>query len=180
MVFLCAAPVFAAETAAEAEAGWGVWETVGRFFNLFLLFGGLIYLVRKPAGAFFEQRRQEIHRKLAEAARRLREAESKIQEIELRMNRIEEQLAEIRARSEQEILDEAHRLEELARQESEKILAVARREVDGMVKSAQKELRRYAGKLSVELAGDIIRKNIDQNDQERMLKKFVSEVEAIR
>ena len=177
---LFSATVFAAESPEKTEAGWGVWETIGRFFNLFLLFGLVIYFARKPMVAFFEKRRQEIGQKLAEAARRLQEAESKIREIEQRMQHIEEQLAEIRTRSEQEIRDENRRVEESARQESEKILAVARREIEGMVKSAQKELRRFAGKLSVDMAGDMIRTNINQSDEEQMLKKFVSEIEAVK
>ncbi len=160
--------------------GWGVWETVGRFFNLFLLFGVIIYFIRKPLLSFFENRRREIQQKLGEAERRKQQAESKLREVEQRIANIEQELLSIRKRAEQETIEEGRRMAEASRQESEKILAVARREIDGMLKAAQKELRIYAGSLSVSLAQEMIEKNINAKDQERIFNKFLSEMESMK
>jgi F-type H+-transporting ATPase subunit b len=179
-VFFCLsqiAPVLASEPASE---GWGVWETVGRFFNLFLLFGIIIYFIRKPLAEFFENRRREIQQKLAEAEQRKQDAESKLSEIEQRVANIEQELSLIRQRAEQEILDEGRRMEEGNRQETEKILAVARREIDGILRTAQKELRNYAGSLSVSLAEEMIKKNINDKDQRLIFQKFLEEMESMK
>lgn len=177
LVFMTS-PVLAAEEA--AEKGWGIWETVGRFFNLFLLFGVLIYFVRKPLGEFFDNRRRETGQKLAEAQRQLEEVERKIVEIEGRMSRIDQEIDAIGRKSQQEVEDEARRVEESTRLESKKILAVAQREVDGALKAAQKELRRFAGSLSVGLAEEIIRRDIGSADEERLFSSCVGKMESMK
>ena len=174
LILSWASPVLAAE---ESEAGWGLWETVGRFFNLFLLVGILVYFVRRPLVGFFENRRAEIKQRMTEADARHREADGKIREIEERMARLEQDLGEIRRRAEAEMQEEARRLEDSSRRESEKILVVAGREIDGMVRVAQKELRQYAGSLSVGLAEEMIRRELGPADQERILDGFVSQME---
>lgn len=180
--FLASAAIWALPVlAAEEEGGkWGIWEPIGRFFNLFLLVGVLVYFVRKPLGAFFENRRREIKEQLAQAEIRRREAGEKVKEIEQRMQRIEEDLAALRERARQEIVDEAARVEESARQQSEKILSVAHREIDGILKNAQKELKRYAGSLSVDMAEGMIRKEVGSADHERIFESSIHEVEKMK
>ncbi|MBI4455466.1 MAG: hypothetical protein HY644_06155 [Acidobacteria bacterium] len=165
---------------AEAETGWGIWDTIGRFFNLFLLFGVLIYFVRKPLGMFFENRRHEIEQKLIEAQRRHEEAEAKLREIEESIHSIEQEISEIRQRTQQEIQSELQRLEESSREEAAKIISVAGREIDGMLRAAQKELLRYAGSLSVNLAQEMIRESITPGDQERIFNRFIDHMESLK
>ena len=170
-----AAPVLAAEAEGEG-AGWGILDTVGRFVNLFILGGILVYFVRKPLLEFFETRRSEFSRQMVESDERRREAESRIQEVERRMNSLDQEIASIRTQSDTEMEEEARRLEQLARQESEKILSTASREIDGMVKAAQKELRRYAGTLSIGMAEETLRREVGPADQERIVKTLVSQI----
>lgn len=172
-----AAPVLAAE---EGAKGWGIWDTLGRFFNLFLLGGTIFYFVRKPVAAFFENRRRDLQRQLAEAQKRRQEAEDRLRGIEQRMYQIEKELTAIRRKAEQETAEDARRVEESSRQESEKILSVARREIDGILKVALKDLRRYAGTLSVDLAEEMIRKSMTGADQERIFDSSVGELEKIK
>lgn len=179
-LFCCLAfttPLLAAE---EAGHGWGAWDTVGRFFNLFLLGGIIIYFVRRPLALFFESRRREAKEKIADAQRRHQEAAGMVREIELRMGQIEQEVAAIRQAAQQEMRDETRRLEEATRQEGEKILAVARREIDGMVRTAHKDLRRHAASLSVSLAENMIRGQIGRDDQERILDSCLREMEGLK
>lgn len=178
-LFCCLAfttPLLAAE---EASHGWGAWDTVGRFFNLFLLGGIIVYFVRRPLAAFFESRRREGKEKIADAQRRHQEAAAMVREIEQRLSRIEQEVAAIRQAAQQEMQDEAGRLEEATRQEGEKILAVARREIDGMVRTAHKELRRHAASLSVSLAEEMIRGEIGRDDQKRIFDDCLREMEGV-
>lgn len=89
-------------------------------------------------------------------------------------------------RKQLEILQEAQRLKDdivgqakkSAAAEAQKILDAARLVAEQTKKEAEVQMRRQVGKLSLEIAGKVIRQNLDGNKaQEEMVEKYLDELE---
>src|SRR5947208_14319689 len=80
-VFLC---LLVPEVVWGAEAGqqkWGVFLTLGRFFNLAVVVGILMWVARKPLARFLVSRPQSIEEQLSEGKKVGRGAEDQLAEI---------------------------------------------------------------------------------------------------
>ncbi len=88
--------------AAAEGSGWGWLETIGRWVNLIILFGGIYLVIRKPAAHFFEERRSAIRKEMEEARKARDAAEEKLASITGRLENLDDELAQIRAQAEKE------------------------------------------------------------------------------
>lgn len=166
--------------ASEGMAGWGWWETIGRWINLAVLLGIIFYYTREPVGRFLASRRSDIHRELEEARQARDEAQSRLDEMEARMQNLDEELGEIRAQSLIEAEKERDRVLEQAKLEAEKIVATAEREIAGMTRAAREELKRYAADLSLELAEKKLKSRVTPEIHQKLMRQFFSEVKERR
>jgi F-type H+-transporting ATPase subunit b len=162
--------------AAEGEGGWGWLATAGRWFNLLLIIGILVYALRKPLPAYFTQRRQSIQDEIEEANKVRDEAEAKLAEVDSRMKALDSELADIRSQARQNAEAERQRLLEEARQDGEKIIAAAEREVGNLRRHAREELKQYASHLALEMAEEQIRQSIGDEDEERVVERFFAQL----
>src|SRR5262245_59363019 len=167
--------------AAESEGGgdkWGMWLTIGRFFNLAVLIGVLIWVGRKPLQSFYANRTATIQRQLREAQEARRQAEARLAEIEGRMRHLDDEVAALRAVAAEQAEQEYVRLLEAAQHDAEKIVERARREIDGLTRAAQVELRTQAAELAVRLAEERIRTEINDDDRKRLFQRFVATLQS--
>lgn len=168
IVFLSlSVPLFAA-----VESKWGWIETIGRWFNLAVLFGVIIYFVRKPLADFFRKRRDDILTQLEEANRARLEAEKKLAAIEAKMENLEAEVEEIHKDARAEVEAERQRILRQAEAEAERIVRFAEREIEVLTRAARRSLKAYAVDLSVELAADKIRAKIDDRVEEQVVERF--------
>jgi F-type H+-transporting ATPase subunit b len=177
LLILGAAAFPEAAFAAEAANKWGIWRTVvGPFFNLFFVAGVLVWALRKPMATFFSQRTRAIQDQLAEAQEARRAAEAKVAEIESKMGRLDEELKEIKQNAEKEAQEEYARMNATAEHDVQKIVDRARQEIEGLTRAAQKELKAHIAELSVQMAEEKIRAEINDADRGRIFTKFVTKL----
>ena len=148
--------------------------------NLAIFLGILYYLLRKPTRDFFRQRFIEIRAALERAAKEKTAAESKLAEIDTRLNRLDAELAEMRAQTEGEAAAERERIEAAAREDAEKLRALAQREIEAAKKTALVELRQFAAEKSVELAEQIIRRELTPADDARLFQRLGEEIQRAK
>jgi F-type H+-transporting ATPase subunit b len=160
-------------SAAGEEAGWGWIETIGRWFNLLILFGVIFYFARKPVSQFLTSRREGIGKEIEEAHAAREEAENKLASMEARMRDLESELEEMRRQAQAEAELEKRRIVDQASEESEKIIAVAGREIEGLTRAARQNLRDYAVELSMEMASRKIAVEMDKETQNRVIDRFL-------
>jgi len=162
--------------AAEEGNKWGIWLSIGKFFNLFLVIAVLVWVGRKPLLSFFAGRTQAIREQLAEAQKARMEAEKKLAEIESRMSRLDDEMREIRAAADREASEEYERLLAATEQDANKIIERSRQEIEGITRAAQKELKIQVAELSVKMAEEKIRGEITEADRERIFSRFVTKL----
>lgn len=145
--------------------GFEAWK----FFNLFVFVGILVYFIRKPLGDSFKQRREAIRVDLVEAQKQRDAATAKLEEAETRLQKLDTEAAQIKEKSLREAEAEAVRITEQTQTDVAKLRENATREVASATQNAKQELKKYSAEESIKLAEDIIRKNMNTEDANRLV-----------
>jgi len=151
-----------------------------RWINLFLLVGGLAFLLRKPLGQFFAQRSASIRRSLEEGRKALEASEAQLRAVEEKLQRLEEELAAFRNSAARDMEAECERLRQATAGDAAKILQTARAQMETATKAAKLELRLYAAQQAVELAQQLIRERLDDASRRRLVEQFLAKLDATR
>lgn len=163
---------------AEGEHGSDVVGMIARFVNFAILAGTLVYLLRSPLAGYLADRSSQIRRDLVNAADMTQAAAAQIEEIDRKMKALPGELEALRKQGAQEILLEESRILAAAAAERDRLLEQARREIDMQVKIAERELVSHAADLAVGVATERIKKNITDNDQKRLVDRYVQQLKS--
>lgn len=171
ILLLCLLPI-PGYAAAEGESGWGWYETIGRWINLIVLFGVLVYFTREAIRKFFSNRREGIQVAISKAEKAREDSERELASMKETMESLDQELKNLReeARAESEI--ERKRIIEQAEKDALKIIASAEREIGGLTRAARQDLRAYAAELSIELAKERIKNELDDETREKIVDRF--------
>lgn len=172
-----------AEASKEAAEGHGMklfrkWLIPGwlvevlRWSNFVILFGLIAWLLRKPAGRFFEARTRAILQSIETGRRNRDEASARMQDIERRLQGLETEIAQLRAAADAEGRAERDRLARSTADEAAKILAQAEQEIEALGRAAQSELKSYAAALAVQLAEQRIRQRMTPELQAELMREY--------
>lgn len=171
LLLVCAAFAMA-EGAEGGEDGLAVWK----WANFVVLALGLGYLMAKGLPPLFASRTKAILKDMVESKQIHQDADRRAADVERRLAAIDGEIAALKHESQQETDEEADRLAKHTAAEIARIQAQAEREISDAGKTAQKELRRYAAGLAVDLAARKISSRMTPAAQERLVRGFVREL----
>jgi len=160
------------------EGGRGLVDVIARVVNFGILAGTLFYLLRSPLRGYLVDRTTQIRKDLVDAAETRRAAAAQIEDIDRKMKALPGELEALRAQGAQEIAAEEARILAAAAAERDRLLAQARREIDLQVKVAERELVAHAADLAVGVASERIKANITDDDQERLVDRYVKQLKS--
>ncbi|MGH9845520.1 MAG: hypothetical protein ACREEM_42965 [Blastocatellia bacterium] len=159
--------------------GGGVHPGISKAVNLAVFLGVLYFLVRKPAREFFANRFALVRATLEHAAREREAATAKMVELEARLNRVGDELKNINSRTEAEAAAERARIEAETKQDIEKIKLNAKREIESARQVAMTDLREFAAGKSVDLAEQLIRREIKPEDDAKLVKRMAEAMSTL-
>jgi F-type H+-transporting ATPase subunit b len=148
------------------------WRTL----NFVILVGFLVWLGGNRIKEFFVDRRENIKNSLSDALAAKEEAEKKYKELSDKLEKATGEISEISDMIKAQGLAEKEKIIEDAKKASEKLKEDAQRRVEQEFKKASNQLRAEAVALSVEVAGDILKKNITTEDHENMVRDYLDKV----
>jgi len=157
-------------------SGGGVHPAIAKAVNLALFLGVLYYLLRKPIKGFFSARLADVRKTLERAARDKDEATQKMAELDARLNRLDADIAGIKAQAERESVAERERIQVETQREMEKVRATAVREIDAARQIALADLKEFTANKSVELAEQIIRRELTPEDDRKLVERAGQEM----
>lgn len=173
-VALTAAAALAAEHGGEEAATMKDW--IWRVLNFSIILGVLIYFLAKPLRNFLNKRIKDVEESLAQARSAREEAMKRLSDVEAKLK---DKDAELKALLEV-AQDNGKKEKELLAQEggrmTEAILASAKENIDSELIKAKEALRREAALMAVELAEKMVREKIKKEDQERIVREYISKV----
>ncbi len=147
-----------------------------KLINLIVFLTVLYLLLRKPAREFFRQRLASVRETLDKAAREKKEATAKMAELDARLNRLDADLAGIKAQSDREAAAERARMDAETKKDIEKVREMAGREIEAAKLVAMADLREFAATKAVDLAEQMIRREMTPADDARLVKRVGEEM----
>lgn len=163
------------EESHEAGHGFlGLPNLVWQVTNLVAFLSLLWYFLRKPTAEFFGNRRAEVANALAKAEDDTKRAEALAAQLEKRLADIETELANLRETARKDAEAEHAALLKQTEEDAARFLARASTDVDNRVRAARAELTAYAGDLAVEVARELLAKNVTPEDEKRLVAEGVA------
>jgi len=175
LVFLPAL-VFASGGEGHADSGVLLKDFLYRCFNFALMVGLLAYFVTKPIRNGLKSRTAMIEKTLADAKSAQEAAEAKHLEYSEKLAKATEEIAGIAASIRREGELERDKIIAAAKEMASKIEQEAENKASGVVAKARVELREEASRLAVELAEDMLKKQISADDQKRLVDEYMQKV----
>jgi F-type H+-transporting ATPase subunit b len=172
LLFCLAAGLALAEGKEGGEDSLQIWK----WANFTLLAGALGYLMVKALPPMFAARTEAITKDMVESQKISEDANRRAAEVDRRLAAIETEIAALKIDSQQETAAEAARLAHHTAAEIARLQAQAEREISDAGKTAQKELRRYAAGLAIDLASQKISSRMTPGIQDRLVRGFVRDL----
>ena len=167
-----------AEGHEAAKTFLGVPIVVWQLANLATFLALLWYFLKKPVAEFFGGRRVEVAKALAKAEEDRRRAESLAAELSARLASIETELAKLRDGARKDAEAEHAALLVQTEEDAARLVARTSADVENRVRAARAELTAYAGDLAVDLAKELLRKNVTPEDEARLVKDGLARLSA--
>lgn len=153
------------------------WTLLWSFINFTILAGLLAYFAAKPLKEFFINRHRVVKEDLEGAERSKKEAEERHQEYQKKLSEIEQELVKLQRSFKEEGEKERGRVLEEAERSGRRIRKEVQAIAEGEVQKARKLLQDEAAELTVRVAEDILKKEINYQDQERLVKDYLERME---
>lgn len=157
----------------------GLHPAIPKAVNLTVFLVVMYLLVRKPAREFFTARLAAVRTMLDRAAKEKAEAEAKINELNARLSKLDAEVAEIHAQAQREAVAESARLKAEAQADADKLRAIAKREIEGAKQAALVQLREFTADKAVELAEQMIRRELTPQDDAKLLQRVGEELSKV-
>jgi len=167
-------PFFATGGLMTPDPGLIIWTAL-TFLGLLFLLGKTAW---KPIVDGLDRRENAIRESLEEAKKAREEALELVerQKSELSAARDEAQKIIERGKAQAGVMRDE--IVAKARTEADRTLEAARREIDVQIGQAREDLRREVVGLSVEVAGKVIERSLEDEDHRRLADEFLREVKS--
>jgi F-type H+-transporting ATPase subunit b len=175
-VLLTVLDVHAATGGDGGSSGKDWVDFAWRVVNMIVLVGFLYWLLAKKIKEFFVGRQEGIKSSLEQARIAKEEAEQKYKEYTDKLGKATEEIAGITNMIRAQGLAEKERIIEDARKVAEKMKEDTQARVEQELKLAGNLLRAEAVKLSVEMAEELLKRNITAADHDAMVKDYLDKV----
>lgn len=163
----------------EAEGGHSTekWIDLGKkTFNFVVLIGLLYWLLAAKIKDFFVGRRAEIKENIEKAAQRKAEAEKKFREYSEKLDKASLEIDNIYEMIKAQGVAEKQKIIEDAERTAKKMKEDAQARIEQETKKATDMLKAQAVQISVQMAEEILKKNITQEDHAKMVKEYIDKV----
>lgn len=158
------------------EGGQNWRDFAYRTMNFAIMVGLLVYLLKKPIKDFFVSRRESIRKTLAELEQKKLEAEKQCAEYKAKLAALDKETEKIVAEYIEEGEIEKRKIIAEAEKQAEYVKQQAKIAIQQEMKSARESLQEEVAELSAATAEDILKKNIQSEDQERLIREFTMKV----
>jgi F-type H+-transporting ATPase subunit b len=165
---------------ASGEGGGFSMDVIWQIIAFVLLAIFLVKVLKKPMLAFLIKRKEEIKNSLDQAKKKEMEAQRLLGEWEKKLEFMSREITELHQSIQLEGDAERRRIIDRAQEEGARIRKQAQVIAEQEVKKAQASLKKEMVNLSVELADNLLKKAIQPQDQERLVKEYIGKMKEIR
>ena len=161
-----------------SSTGRQLYDLVMRIINFVILFGVLIYFLRKPARSFIENSIETIRKLITDAEETRKIAQAKIKEAEEKLAGLSREVEELMEHAREESEAEKARVLSEAEEAVKKLKRDASLAIQQELKKSQEELRNEVAEIAVTIAREIIQENIQEKDHTRFIAEYLEKLEV--
>lgn len=165
-----------AEGASHGVSSAKIWDLVWRTLNFAVLFIVLFIVLKKPLSQALGGRRENIANTLADLEQKKSEAEAKFKELEIKLGDLKTERDQILAEYIKSGEAEREKIISGAQEMAERIRQQADIAIQQEIKKAKDELTREIAELSASMAEDLVKKSINEEDQQRLVAEYLNKV----
>ena len=165
-----------AAQAAHGGSSEKLWDLLYRTICFAVVFLVLFFLLRKPLPKFLSDRRATIKRELEELEKKKAEGETMLADFKKKVQEIEGQRQAVIAEYIKEGEAEKAKIVEQAKLTGQRIEEQARWTIQQEIKKAKMELQAEVADLATAMAEDVIRKNMNEDDEKRLVDEYIEKV----
>ena len=151
-----------------------------KFINLAIFLGVAFFILRRRLADALQARREGIRQELLQAQMERDEALARLAEAEALLAHLDADVAKVREQSLAEAEEERQRIRIATDHELEKLKQQAQRDIETAGKVARQELRRFLAERSVQIAKESILKDINADDDVRLIGTSLAELRGSR
>ncbi|MCE2451626.1 MAG: F0F1 ATP synthase subunit B [Nitrospinae bacterium] len=166
----------AAEAGAHAKA-FSFTEELFKLVNTLIVVGILYKVAYHPIRNFLKDRREGIRKALEESRAAREEAEKELAEQRSKVADLEAELVRVREQGEKERTAMRERLEEEQENQAQRLLEQTRTTIELEASKARADLQNQAASLALNLAEEMLRKDLGEADQERFVENYLAKLE---
>lgn len=166
-------PIIARASNEAHEGGGGGLDMLWKIVNFVILVVAIVIVWKKFIGKMLNKRGEDIKRAMEDARAAKEAADKKAAEYSTKLSMLDTRIAELHKQLEAE--GEADKQKILAEAEAavEKILEQAKLTAEQEVRKAKAEIKREAAEIAVELTREILSKELNPADQEKLVKGYL-------
>jgi F-type H+-transporting ATPase subunit b len=157
-----------------------LWDMGLKLLNVSVLGFIAFWFLSKPISGLIDARSQKVRQELEEAKAGRREAEERLQAFKAKLSKLDAEIENLQKQTSAEIDKEQELLLKEAQQAAEHIRRHARDTIRQEVLKARAELHTQAATLAVKLAEELVQKNINPEDHNRLVGEYLKEMEAAK
>ncbi len=150
-----------------------VWSLIFTWANLLILFLILKKILFKPIKNIIDQREKEVSDMYENADSAQKNAESLEKEYREKLNSAKEEARTIVSEAAKSAELESESIISDAKKKAELILKNADEQIETDKRRASSELKKDIASIAVSIAEKVIEKNINQEDNERLIEDFI-------
>jgi len=160
----------------SAHGASKVWDLLARFINFGILAVAIVFLARKPVKSFFSSRSEKIKKEFDELELRKQQAQAQLEEIGKKLAQMEQERKKVIAQFMKEGEAEKEKIIESARALSARIEEQSKLTIKQEIQQARQTLKHEIAEIAINMAEDLIKKNIKPEDEERLIKRYIEKV----
>ena len=168
--------VLAADAGAHAKA-FSFTEELFKLVNTLIVVGILYKVAFNPIKNFLKDRREGIRKALEEARAACEEAEKQLAEQRSKVADLEAELMRVRDQGKKERAAMQERLEKEQENQAQRLLEQTRTTIELEASKARAELQNQAASLALNLAEEMLKKELGEADQERFVENYLANIE---
>jgi F-type H+-transporting ATPase subunit b len=168
--------VLAADAGAHAKA-FSFTEELFKLVNTLIVVGILYKVAFNPIKNFLKDRREGIRKALDEARAAREEAEKQLAEQRSKVADLEAELVRVREQGAKERAAMRERLEKEQENQAQRLLEQTRTTIELEATKARAELQNQAASLALNLAEEMLKKELGEADQERFVENYLANID---
>ncbi|MBN1195988.1 MAG: hypothetical protein JXA62_01125 [Candidatus Aminicenantes bacterium] len=159
---------------AEGEGHGFNWTGfLGKVFNSTVLFGGLIYLMRKPLIRLLSDQSRNVRVEIEDRRESIQASSGDYQSLKKRLESLEAEIAEITRQAEENGKRERTRIEAEGQAEAERIAKLTEEEIRNRVDAAVRRLKARVAEMAIQRFREDIQDQLDSDRHRRIMEKNI-------